>query len=89
MTPDADTAFLPAGLRRWLAGQLPDVAAITDASWPRKESRVWRLETKPPTGTAYLKVSPSQPSYGRETRAYRQAATALGPGHARRRSSGR
>ena len=84
LTLDADNAFLSADLRRWLAGHLPDVAAITDASWPRAQSRVWRLATETPARAAYLKVSPSQHSYTCETRAYQQAATALGQGQAPR-----
>ncbi|WP_433464011.1 hypothetical protein [Spirillospora sp. CA-128828] len=70
-----DAASLPADLHRWLADHLPDVAATTDASWPRTESRVWRLEAS--TTTAYVKISPSADSYTREMNAYQHAAAAL------------
>lgn len=71
-----DAVLLPADLRRWLAEHLPAVATVTDASWPRPQSRVWRVEN--PTTTAYLKVSPSEQNYTRETAAYRKAADSLG-----------
>lgn len=75
-----DAAALPAALRRWAATHLPDLAAVTDASWPRPQSKVWRLES--PTTTAYLKISPSEQSYTRETVAYQKAADALHQDHA-------
>ncbi|WP_395108332.1 aminoglycoside phosphotransferase family protein [Actinomadura sp. SCN-SB] len=78
MTSDAVT--MPADLRRWLTDHLPDITAATDASWPRTQSRVWRLTTR--TSTAYVKLSPSAQSYTRETSAYRHAAAALDPDRA-------
>lgn len=73
---------MPADLRQWLSLHLPGLCAVEDVSWPRADSRVWRVTDT--TATAYVKISPSQQSYTRETRAYRYAADALGPGKAPR-----
>ncbi|WP_329575763.1 aminoglycoside phosphotransferase family protein [Kitasatospora sp. NBC_01250] len=71
----ADTPLLPPPLQRWLADRLPELEAVTDVSWPRDSSRVWRLST--PAGAAFAKISPSVEDYQREVYAYEHVAGVL------------
>ncbi|MER6516704.1 phosphotransferase [Streptomyces sp. NPDC001553] len=68
---------LPALLLRWAQNRIGAVAAVRDASHDWDRSRVWELEG---VGGAswYLKVSPSEKFYMRESRAYRSVVPALG-----------
>ncbi|MET9697790.1 phosphotransferase [Streptomyces sp. NPDC006529] len=68
---------LPAPLLRWAEERIGAVAAVRDASHDWDRSRVWELEG---TGGVswYLKVSPSEKFYLRESRAYRHVVPALG-----------
>ncbi|MFD9562203.1 aminoglycoside phosphotransferase family protein [Streptomyces sp. NPDC059994] len=52
-------------------------------SWPRGNSRVWRLSTAATTA-AYVKISPSIADYDREIAGYAYAARALAPHEAPR-----
>ncbi|MBV9024866.1 MAG: aminoglycoside phosphotransferase family protein [Streptomycetaceae bacterium] len=77
------SAALPSELQRWVTAQLGGLAEVTDVSWPRTTSRVWRL-TRSGGVTAYVKIAPGDRHYEREVYAYRHAAVALGPGRAPR-----
>ncbi|WP_328946774.1 aminoglycoside phosphotransferase family protein [Streptomyces sp. NBC_00250] len=72
---------LPAAARRWAERRIGPVVAVRDAShdWPR--SRVWELRSERGAGW-YVKVSPSEKFFTRETRAYRHVVPALGHGRA-------
>jgi len=72
MKPDA---HVPADLRQWVVERLPGVATITDVSWPRGDSRVWRVATD--SAAAFVKLSPSPANYTREVRGFEYAARAL------------
>ncbi|MFM9443684.1 phosphotransferase enzyme family protein [Streptomyces acidiscabies] len=74
------TTLAPAVLA-WATATLGARPAVTDASHPREDSRVWRL-TLPDGARYYLKISPRPLMYERETLALRHAAPALGAGHA-------
>ncbi|MGW7304073.1 phosphotransferase [Streptomyces sp. NPDC054835] len=75
------TKPVPAAVQRWTEQRIGPVVAVRDAShdWPR--SRVWELQCE---GGArwYVKVSPSEKFFTRETRAYRHIVPALGHGRA-------
>lgn len=79
MTSDAP---LPVELRQWVSQQLRGLATVTDVSWPRDNSQVWRVTTD--AAQAYVKISPTQQDFAREVHAYHHAATALGPDEAPR-----
>lgn len=66
---------LPDDLRAWVGGHLPGVEQTTDVSWPRSNSRVWRLAAGPTA--AFVKLSPTETSYHREILGYAFAARAL------------
>jgi Ser/Thr protein kinase RdoA (MazF antagonist) len=66
---------LPADLQQWVARLLPGLAAVTDVSWPRRDSRVWRVASD--TGEAYIKLSPTPEDYAREVHAYQHATSSL------------
>jgi Ser/Thr protein kinase RdoA (MazF antagonist) len=68
-------AALPAELQQWVTRRLGGLAATTDVSWPRGDSRVWRVASN--TGEAYIKLSPTPQDYAREVHAYQHAASAL------------
>ncbi|WP_411147047.1 aminoglycoside phosphotransferase family protein [Streptomyces sp. x-80] len=67
--------LLPADLREWVADQLSGLTSATDASWPRNDSRVWRVHSD--TGAAFVKLSPTAADFAREVRAYEYAARTL------------
>lgn len=52
-----------------------DTAVVTDASWPRGDSRVWRVRTD--HGEAFVKAYPSTEKYEREVKGCEHAARAL------------
>lgn len=66
---------LPADLRQWVTHCLPGLATVTDVSWPRDGSRVWRVASG--TDEAYVKLSPTPEDYAREVHAYEHAASSL------------
>ncbi|MFE6412192.1 aminoglycoside phosphotransferase family protein [Streptomyces sp. NPDC057837] len=70
-------ASLPPDLHQWVilhvAGM--DTAAVTDASWPRGDSRVWRVRTH--QGEVFVKLYPSTEKYEREVKGCEHAARAL------------
>ncbi|MFE0581389.1 phosphotransferase [Streptomyces sp. NPDC058874] len=68
---------LPAALRRWAEQQIGPVVSVRDASHDWDRSRVWNLEGERGVHH-YLKVSPSQKFFTRESRAYRHVVPALG-----------
>ncbi|MCX5275403.1 phosphotransferase enzyme family protein [Streptomyces virginiae] len=68
---------LPALLLRWAEERIGAVSAIRDASHDWDRSRVWELEGMGGVSW-YLKVSPSEKFYMRESRAYRDVVPALG-----------
>ena len=76
------SAPLPASLREWVTHQLTGLSTVTDVSWPRENSLVWRVTSD--TEEAYVKISPSQEKFMREVLAYRHAADLLGPDEAPR-----
>ncbi|MFJ1751824.1 aminoglycoside phosphotransferase family protein [Kitasatospora sp. NPDC088134] len=74
---------LPPALLAWAAERLPGPVGVADCSWPRATSRVWRLDG--PDGTAaYLKISPDERAYDRETAGYAYAARVLTQGQSPR-----
>ncbi|GAB2923416.1 aminoglycoside phosphotransferase family protein [Streptomyces mayteni] len=73
---------MPAPVSRWVTDLLPDPVTLTDTSWPRADSRVWRVASS--TGQVYVKVSPTPERYAREVRAYRHVVCALADSEAPR-----
>ncbi|BDH15345.1 aminoglycoside phosphotransferase family protein [Streptomyces hygroscopicus] len=65
----------PDDLRAWVDRFLPGVEQVTDVSWPRSSSRVWRVAAG--SSAAFVKVSPSETDYDREVIGYAFAARAL------------
>lgn len=85
VTADVSDAPMPADLRQWVTGRLPglaDAMGVLDVSWPRGDSRVWRVTSG--VSAAYVKVSPTPEDFAREVRGYRHAAHCLAPGEAPR-----
>lgn len=77
MTYDAS---LPAELRQWVARRLPALDTVTDASWPRGDSRVWRVAAG--SQEAFVKLYPTIEKFEREVRGHEHAGRALAPGEA-------
>nr|WP_049887366.1 hypothetical protein [Streptomyces clavuligerus] len=75
---------LPPDLHQWAGRHLPGLngAAVADASWPRGDSRIWRITTA--SATAFVKMYPSPAAFGREQRGCEQAARVLAEGQAPR-----
>lgn len=73
---------MPSDLRRWVDSNLPGVEQITDVSWPRSNSRVWRVAAS--AKAAFVKLSPSATDYEREILGYAYAARALAANEAPR-----
>jgi hypothetical protein len=73
---------IPAEPLRWVTERLAGLDGITDVSWPKAQSRVWRVTAGPTT--AYLKLSPTAADHRRELRGYRHAERVLAPGSAPR-----
>ncbi|MFE5482254.1 aminoglycoside phosphotransferase family protein [Streptomyces sp. NPDC056527] len=76
---------MPADLQQWVTRRLPGPAHamdVLDVSWPRGDSRVWRVASG--SETAYVKLSPTPEDFAREVRGYRHAAHCLAPGEAPR-----
>ncbi|QEU83436.1 aminoglycoside phosphotransferase family protein [Streptomyces viridosporus] len=68
---------LPPELHQWVTRHLTgmDTAAVTDASWPRGASRVWRVRTD--HGEVFVKLYPSTEKYEREVQGCEHATRAL------------
>ena len=66
---------LPDDLLAWIAGHLPGVEQAGDVSWPRADSRVWRVAAGP--AVAFVKLSPTWTDYQREILGFDFAARAL------------
>ncbi|KIF75594.1 aminoglycoside phosphotransferase [Streptomyces sp. 150FB] len=75
-------APIPAELLRWAAEHLPDLDQVTDVSWPRDDSRVWRVAAG--ADVVFLKLAPSTKDYEREILGYAYAARVLAPHEAPR-----
>ncbi|MEV7683430.1 aminoglycoside phosphotransferase family protein [Streptomyces sp. NPDC088341] len=73
---------IPPDLLRWATDQLPGLDQVTDVSWPRADSRVWRVTAG--AEVAFVKLSPSTGDYEREIRGYAYAARVLAPHEAPR-----
>jgi hypothetical protein len=56
------------------------VHSAVDCSWPRENSRVWRIIAGPEKRTWYVKQHPTPKFHAREVDAYTRWAPALGPG---------
>ncbi|MCA1220025.1 aminoglycoside phosphotransferase family protein [Streptomyces sp. 8L] len=71
------TASLPPDLHQWIARHVTgmDTAAVTDASWPRGDSRVWRVQAD--HGEVFVKLYPSTEQYEREVKGCEHVARAL------------
>ncbi|MFE1797719.1 hypothetical protein ACFW9L_16330 [Streptomyces sp. NPDC059517] len=71
------TASLPPDLHEWVAHHVPgmDTAAVTDSSWPRGDSRVWRVRAD--DGEVFVKLYPSMEKYEHEVKGCEHAARAL------------
>ncbi|WP_221354640.1 aminoglycoside phosphotransferase family protein [Streptomyces beigongshangae] len=68
---------LPPDLHQWITRHVTgmDTAAVTDASWPRGDSRVWRVRAD--HGTVFVKLYPSAETYEREVKGCEHAKRAL------------
>ncbi|MFD4241873.1 aminoglycoside phosphotransferase family protein [Streptomyces sp. NPDC058525] len=68
---------LPSDLQQWAANHLPGLATATvsDASWPRGDSRIWKVATG--STAAFVKLYPSPDKFGREIRGCEHATRAL------------
>ncbi|MFE3205790.1 aminoglycoside phosphotransferase family protein [Embleya sp. NPDC059237] len=75
---------LPADLRTWVTNRLAGTGPVTaeDVSWPRDDSRVWRVSRGP--HAAYVKICPTAQTHAREVHAYDRAVEILGPDEAPR-----
>lgn len=71
----ATSTPMPDDLLAWIAGHLPDVEQAADVSWPRADSRVWRVFAGP--RVAFVKLSPTWTDYQREILGYDFTARAL------------
>ncbi|WP_331764952.1 aminoglycoside phosphotransferase family protein (plasmid) [Streptomyces sp. NBC_01136] len=78
----AQNTPIPSDLRRWVTSRLPGADHVTDVSWPRGSSRVWRVAAG--ADVAFVKLSPSTTDYEREIHGYAYAARALAPHEAPR-----
>ncbi|MEU7179478.1 MULTISPECIES: aminoglycoside phosphotransferase family protein [Streptomyces] len=65
----------PPGLRAWVADNLPGLDEVTDVSWPRGSSQVWRVAAGPTA--AFVKLSPTEIDYDREVLGYAYTARIL------------
>ncbi|MDX3233068.1 aminoglycoside phosphotransferase family protein [Streptomyces sp. ME19-01-6] len=68
---------LPPDLHQWVTRHVTgmDTATVTDASWPRENSRVWRVRAV--HGEVFVKLYPSTEKYGREVQGCEHATRAL------------
>ncbi|MFF2374923.1 aminoglycoside phosphotransferase family protein [Streptomyces xiamenensis] len=75
---------LPPDLHQWVSRHVAsmDTAAVTDASWPRGDSRVWRVRAV--HGEIFVKLYPSTEKYEREVQGCEHATRALAPHEAPR-----
>ncbi|MFC4951049.1 phosphotransferase [Pseudonocardia sp. GCM10023141] len=71
----AESKPFPLDLREWVASTLPGVDEITDVSWPRGSSRVWRVAAG--SNAAFVKLSLTEIDYDREVLGYAYAARNL------------
>ncbi|MFB6614997.1 NUDIX domain-containing protein [Streptomyces sp. NPDC085524] len=76
--PAADRSGLPYRLRMFAERAVGRITQVTEVSWARTGSRVWRL-TGPGGGTWYLKRHRGPKFHDREVAAYRTWVPALGP----------
>jgi len=65
----------PTDLRQWVTTTLWAPDEITDVSWPRGSSRVWRVNSG--GTTAFVKLSPTSRDFDREVDGYAYAARTL------------
>ncbi len=65
----------PLDLREWVADNLPGLGEVTDVSWPRGNSQVWRVAAGPTA--AFVKLSPTALEFDRELVGYAYAARIL------------
>ncbi|MFJ2608412.1 aminoglycoside phosphotransferase family protein [Streptomyces sp. NPDC087425] len=72
-----NAASLPPDLHQWVTRHVNgmDTAAVTDASWPRGDSRVWHVRAD--HGEVFVKLYPSTDKYEREVQGCEHAARAL------------
>lgn len=70
-------ASLPPDLHQWATRHVTgmDTAVVTDASWPRGDSRVWRVRSD--HGEVFVKLYPSTEKYEREVKGCEHATRAL------------
>lgn len=68
---------LPPDLHQWATRHVTgmDTAIVTDASWPRGDSRVWRVRSH--HGEVFVKLYPSTEKYEREVKGCEHATRAL------------
>ncbi|MEU3975180.1 phosphotransferase enzyme family protein [Streptomyces bacillaris] len=71
------TSSLPPDLHQWVARHVSgmDTAAVADASWPRGDSRVWKVRTG--HNEVFVKLYPSTEKYEREVMGCEHATRAL------------
>uniref|UniRef100_A0AAU2JXQ9 Phosphotransferase n=1 Tax=Streptomyces sp. NBC_00049 TaxID=2903617 RepID=A0AAU2JXQ9_9ACTN len=68
---------LPAAVRGWAEQRIGPIVSVRDASHDWDRSRVWEVAAADGVNR-YVKVSPSEKFFTRETRAYRHVVPALG-----------
>ncbi|WP_239515971.1 MULTISPECIES: phosphotransferase [unclassified Streptomyces] len=69
--------LLPPAVRGWAEQRIGSIVSVRDASHDWDRSRVWEVEGADGVHR-YVKVSPSEKFFTRETRAYRHVVPALG-----------
>lgn len=77
-------AAMPPELQRWVAAQCGGTGQVTDVSWPRATSRVWRVRRGDTSTAVYVKIAPTARHFQREIHTYRRALAGLRPGGAPR-----
>lgn len=75
-------SVLPAQLLAFAEQNVGQVHEAVDCSWPRENSRVWKITAGRLARTWYLKQHPTVTFHAREMHAYARWTTALGPGRA-------
>ncbi|WP_345673504.1 aminoglycoside phosphotransferase family protein [Yinghuangia aomiensis] len=74
---------MPEDLWQWVANRVPGADGGADVSWPRGNSRVWRVASEG-GDSVFVKISPSVAAFEREIAGYAHAAAALQPHQAPR-----
>ncbi len=72
--------MLPTHVLAFIEEAVGPVHSAVDCSWPRENSRVWRIVAGREERTWYVKQHPTPKFHAREVEAYTRWTSALGPG---------